>query len=83
MIADGSALKLFGSPKELLNLGMLAIDDFAWMRDGALLPERSRGRRFPEWPVSAEGVHASDDAGRAYCADVGDLQSTMDVAEWL
>jgi hypothetical protein len=36
-IADGTAVKLFGSSRELVKLGGLAIDDFAWMRDGRLL----------------------------------------------
>ncbi len=35
-IADGAALRLFGSAQELLKLDD-RIDDFAWMRDGKLL----------------------------------------------
>lgn len=34
VIAQGTALKLFGAPRALLTLGGLAIDDFAFMRDG-------------------------------------------------
>lgn len=37
VFASGAALKLFGSSRDLLTLGVLAIDDFAWMRDGRLL----------------------------------------------
>ena len=36
-IADGTALKLIGTSQEMLSLGVLPIDDFAWMRDGKLL----------------------------------------------
>jgi hypothetical protein len=36
-IADKTSLKLLGSSQQLLTLGVLAIDDFAWMRDDRLL----------------------------------------------
>lgn len=36
-IAAGTSLKLLGSSEELFNLGVLPIDDFAWMRDGRML----------------------------------------------
>ena len=36
-VAEGASLKLFGTSRELLSLGVLTIDDFAWMRDGSLL----------------------------------------------
>lgn len=36
-IADGTALRLFGSSRQLIDLGGPRIEDFAWMRDGALL----------------------------------------------
>ena len=35
--ADGSSLRVFGSPKPLATTGSSPIDDFAWMRDGSLL----------------------------------------------
>ena len=37
VMADGPALKVMSSSSELLTLGVLHIDDFAWMRDEALL----------------------------------------------
>jgi hypothetical protein len=37
VLADGAALKLFGSSRALLTLGASTIEDFAWMRDGRLL----------------------------------------------
>src|ERR1700694_850961 len=37
VVADGAAMKILGTSDQLLTLGVLLIDDFAFMRDSSLL----------------------------------------------
>jgi len=49
-IADGTALKLIGTSQEMLSLGVLPIDDFAWMRDG----------KYPDMPFNHQMTFPCD-----------------------